>query len=326
VWRYERVELDSLQAPVELTRRIVIDSLVGQAMVRGQMAHVIVTRAALSEGPYDTTALLIAGDSVSQLMRGLLPVGKLDILDTVGLGGLKNMEGWYTTLKFAATVGRRDTIFRLDTILSYDGTNYGATIITTRTRLSNQAVTVPAGTFNAVRFAYRFQTTADNGFGSRPIVARIDDTVWVAAGVGMVRTVRASSPLPFEQIGLEFPGSYARGQVRVLTNATVVGVREWDPTTQPPAAFLLGEAYPNPFNAETNVGWRMKDGGWVKVSVMDILGREVEVLADGEFTPGNHTLRWNAGTRASGTYVFIVDCRVSSGNDRRMTRKVVLVR
>jgi hypothetical protein len=259
-------------------------------------------------------------------MRGLFLVGKLDILDTVGLGGLKNMEGWFTTMKFAATVGRRDTIFRIDTILSYDGTNYGATIITTRTRLSNQSVTVPAGTFNAVRFAYRFQTTADNGFGSRPIVARIDDTVWVAAGVGIVRAVRASSPLPFEQVGLDFPGSYARGQVRVLTNATVVGVREWDPTAQPPAAFLLGKAYPNPFNAETNVGWRMKDGGWVKVSVMDILGREVEVLADGEFAPGVHTVRWNAGGRASGLYLFIVDCRLASGDYRRVTRKVVLVR
>jgi hypothetical protein len=61
--------------------------------------------------------------------------------------------------------------------------------------------------------------------------------------------------------------------------------------------------YPNPFNPETKVGYRMKEGGWVKVSVYDLLGREVAVLVEGWKPAGTHSAIWNARNLPSGTYI-----------------------
>ncbi|MCU0454641.1 MAG: hypothetical protein MUE68_13385 [Bacteroidetes bacterium] len=299
-------------------------------MVRGQLAHVVLSRPALASGPADTTALLVSGDAVSQLMRGLPPVGPLDILDTVGLANLARQERWYVTMKFAAppSAGVPDTMLRVDTLLTYDGTTYNVRIVSTRTRLSSRSITVPAGTFTAVPFAYKIIADA---FVFGPVrLAETYDTVFVAQNAWIVKHVRASAPLPIEPLGIDIPGSYVRGFVKVLTSKTVVSVEEWGDEVEPwrggGMEYGLGEPYPNPFNPLTSVDFRLANSSQVRISFVDLLGRTVEVLADGEFGAGMHRVRWNAGTRASGTYLVIADFRLSSGEYHRLTRKVMLVR
>jgi len=38
-----------------------------------------------------------------------------------------------------------------------------------------------------------------------------------------------------------------------------------------PLSYALDQNYPNPFNPETRIGYRMKERGWVKVAVHDLL-------------------------------------------------------
>jgi len=88
-----------------------------------------------------------------------------------------------------------------------------------------------------------------------------------------------------------------------------------------PGEFMLDQNYPNPFNGISQFGFRISELSSVKLQVFDLLGREVAILLDERKAPGVYTVRFDAGTLASGTYVY----RLTAGN-RSATRRMVLVR
>jgi hypothetical protein len=71
-----------------------------------------------------------------------------------------------------------------------------------------------------------------------------------------------------------------------------------------PAEFSLAQNYPNPFNPSTTIVYRLAGSEEVTLRVFDMLGREVAVLDAGARLAGEHTVRWNAGTAASGVYFY----------------------
>ena len=93
-----------------------------------------------------------------------------------------------------------------------------------------------------------------------------------------------------------------------------------------PEGFQLYQNYPNPFNPATNIEWRMKQAGWVKVSVIDLRGREVAVLLDGEVSAGSHTAVWDASWAASGVYVYKLSLLGPHGIGTSLARHMLLVR
>jgi hypothetical protein len=66
----------------------------------------------------------------------------------------------------------------------------------------------------------------------------------------------------------------------------------------------LLSAWPNPFNPVTVVGYRLSVVGDVRLSVHDLLGREVAVLVDGIQQAGAHQVRFDASHLASGVYLL----------------------
>ena len=58
-----------------------------------------------------------------------------------------------------------------------------------------------------------------------------------------------------------------------------------------------------------------------RVTVLDVLGREVAVLADGVQPAGRHALRWDATGQASGIYLY----RLEAGGITT-TRRMMLVK
>lgn len=70
---------------------------------------------------------------------------------------------------------------------------------------------------------------------------------------------------------------------------------------QLPSRFAL-EAYPNPFNPTTFITVSLPEAAHVRVSVYDLLGRELNTLAAGSFEAGRYSLAWKASSAASGTY------------------------
>ncbi len=93
-------------------------------------------------------------------------------------------------------------------------------------------------------------------------------------------------------------------------------------TNTPSCDFTSVSVYPNPFNASTAVTVQLGDAAVVNVTVYDLLGREVAVLARGEHPAGAHRFVFDSSHLASGLY-FV---RASVPGEFDQTRKVMLVR
>ncbi len=64
--------------------------------------------------------------------------------------------------------------------------------------------------------------------------------------------------------------------------------------------FALLQNFPNPFNPSTTIEFRLEQASNVRVEIVDLLGRTLRVLADGEHAAGAHTVVWDA-VDAAGT-------------------------
>ena len=118
----------------------------------------------------------------------------------------------------------------------------------------------------------------------------------------------------------------------ILKTSTLVSVG--DIAVAPvPDAIVLEQNYPNPFNPSTRIGytvsgagsgdWGLGSGGatnsefrnqnsdirisvasWVRLSVYDVLGREVAVLVNEQKLPGEYRVTFNAAGLTSGVYFY----------------------
>ena len=70
-----------------------------------------------------------------------------------------------------------------------------------------------------------------------------------------------------------------------------------------PQSYQLLQNYPNPFNPSTTIRFGVPVTSVVKLSVYDVLGREIARLADGIYEPGFVNLIWTAHV-ASGVYYY----------------------
>lgn len=62
-----------------------------------------------------------------------------------------------------------------------------------------------------------------------------------------------------------------------------------------PSAYALSQNYPNPFNPSTQIRFSLPVTSAVRLVVYDVQGKEVAVLADGEYAAGLYTVPFNAG-------------------------------
>lgn len=81
----------------------------------------------------------------------------------------------------------------------------------------------------------------------------------------------------------------------------------------------LHQNYPNPFNPVTSIQFEMKQASQINLSVFNVLGERVALLADGRFGAGLHTLTFDASALASGVYFY----RLYT-NDQVFTQKMLL--
>lgn len=95
--------------------------------------------------------------------------------------------------------------------------------------------------------------------------------------------------------------------------------------------FRLSQNYPNPFNPTTKISFTISEREHVKLSIFDMLGKQVDVLVDEELNSGLHTYSWDAsrvvnnkslnGSLSSGIYFYQLKT-----NSFIETRKLVLMK
>ena len=71
-----------------------------------------------------------------------------------------------------------------------------------------------------------------------------------------------------------------------------------------PHDFLLSQNYPNPFNPRTTIRYELPKSSDVRLSVYDMLGREVVVLMNERRNAGVHEVKFDGSGLASGLYLY----------------------
>ena len=94
-----------------------------------------------------------------------------------------------------------------------------------------------------------------------------------------------------------------------------------EPLAERPVGVELMQNVPNPFNPTTVIRFTLDARRHTRVTVFDLMGRELEVLADGVYSAGEHSVRFDATSLPSGMYLIRLQ---SQGTV--LTRKMTLVK
>ncbi len=81
-------------------------------------------------------------------------------------------------------------------------------------------------------------------------------------------------------------------------------------TRETPQGFRLSQSYPNPFNPSTTITFELPKSSAVRLSVYDLLGREVSVLVNERRDAGVYEVTFDGSNLASGVYI----CRMQVGS------------
>ncbi len=120
---------------------------------------------------------------------------------------------------------------------------------------------------------------------------------------------------------------WAENPVAVSSKANALS-----PVAQPndadrlPQDFELLSNYPNPFNGQTYIRFRLPHRSEISLKIVNLAGQTVDVVAQGWFEKGEHAVRWDARDErlqpvSSGVYFYLL--RTS---DYSCTKKLILLR
>jgi subtilisin family serine protease len=111
--------------------------------------------------------------------------------------------------------------------------------------------------------------------------------------VAVLKNTASRSSNPDNYYGWGIINTYAAAQ-SLLTST--------DPV-QTPEDFYILQNYPNPFNPSTKIRFAVPEKSHVKLTLYDVLGRELSVIFDDELSPGIKEVELNGSNLSSGMYL-----------------------
>jgi hypothetical protein len=127
---------------------------------------------------------------------------------------------------------------------------------------------------------------------------------WLAQGIGVVR---------FREDNIAGARTYILDSSVILTSVAP------SPERVPEPSYRLLDSYPNPFNLQTTLTYRIDEGSYVTLTIVDVLGRRIDQLVNEFDKPGTYQVSWNAKDMPSGSYFAVLRT-----NDISTTRRLVL--
>ena len=106
--------------------------------------------------------------------------------------------------------------------------------------------------------------------------------------------------------------------------AGYVGIEEID--SEMPKTFSVSQNYPNPFINQTKIHYGLPKDTYIRITIYDIMGREIVTLADEYKKAGYYTITWNGTNKsgrkvASGIYFYRVET-----DEKKIVKKAYLLR
>jgi len=108
------------------------------------------------------------------------------------------------------------------------------------------------------------------------------------------------------------------GIILKTENGGTTGIKSED---SKPMEYSMMQNYPNPFNPSTTIRYALPSSAHVKLTVHDILGREVATLVNEEQSAGWKEVQWNASGFSSGIYFVKMSAETFS-----QTKKILLMK
>jgi hypothetical protein len=131
-----------------------------------------------------------------------------------------------------------------------------------------------------------------------------------------------SLPIPGDVLTIKLTKPFLVDNVFEFTMPDIpAGVSDQDRTSLP-QYFSLSQNYPNPFNPTTTVLFSLPIKSKVHLYLIDILGRIVKEITNGNYSAGNHNVTIDASKLASGIYF----CRLETNTGFVQTKKLVLIK
>ncbi len=133
---------------------------------------------------------------------------------------------------------------------------------------------------------------------------------------------------------LEFRNRANQSRTSSFTHWQLKDVKWWKPANAKPVAGAnwsvvesgLGAPFPTPFNAEVTIPFALAEAGPVRLSVYNLMGQSIRVLADGWVAAGAHHVRWDGRTAAGAVAASGVYWAVLQAGDTVQTAKLALIR
>ncbi len=88
-----------------------------------------------------------------------------------------------------------------------------------------------------------------------------------------------------------------------------------------PTEYSISQNFPNPFNPTTKIKFGLPKAGLTRITVYDLLGREIMTLINNELKVGYHEINIDAHNLPSGIYLY----KIQSG-DFTQTKKMILMK
>ena len=74
-----------------------------------------------------------------------------------------------------------------------------------------------------------------------------------------------------------------------------------------PSAFSISSPYPNPFNSSVAFNVNLDKTADVKLTIYNLLGREIDELTYSKLPAGRHTIKWNPEGISTGLYLYRIE-------------------
>jgi xylan 1,4-beta-xylosidase len=111
--------------------------------------------------------------------------------------------------------------------------------------------------------------------------------------------------------------------LKFLTEGDSLSYIEESNSSDIPKNYVLEQNHPNPFSRSTIIRFGVPDDSFISLKVYNLLGQEVAVLAEKEFSRGMHSVIFDASNLTNGMYFFKIKAK---DTDVDMTKKMILIR
>ncbi len=92
------------------------------------------------------------------------------------------------------------------------------------------------------------------------------------------------------------------GTILKTTTGGITGV--YRISNEIPSQYSLSQNYPNPFNPSTNIRYELPKNKFVRLTIYDALGREIETLINESLKPGSYEITFDGSNLSSGIYLY----------------------